>query len=319
MGQRQRLDDAGRAALREVAPRIVAEFRGEHNRKRSSRREMRWGRKGSFSLVIAGPKAGCWFDHELGRGGDIIEFIKAERGCSFAEARDFAAQFVPVQFVSAPRPMPRTVPDDDDEERRIARALSIWSEVRPLRGTLAEKYLRSRCIEVPDTALAVLAFHPACPWEGSRLPALVALVRDIVTDEPLGIHRTALSADGRKIDHPKALGAKSGGAIKLSSESGITTELTIGEGLETTLSAMMLGFAPAWSAIDAGELSMFPVLPGIARLTIAVDNDVSGAGQGAAAKTRARWEAAGLRVRTVMSPTPGHDLNDVLRARAGRQ
>ena len=73
---RQRLDDAGRAALREVAPEIVLEFRGEHNRKLSTRKEMRWGAKGSFSLAIAGPKAGCWFDHETGRGGDIIDFIK---------------------------------------------------------------------------------------------------------------------------------------------------------------------------------------------------------------------------------------------------
>ena len=127
-----------------------------------------------------------------------------------------------------------------------------------MRGTLAENYLRSRCIEVPDAALHELTFHPACPWEGLRLPALVALVRDIVTDEPLGIHRTALSADGSKIGRPKALGAKSGGAIKLSSESSITTELTIGEGLETTLSAMQLGFGPAWSVIDAGGLSTFP-------------------------------------------------------------
>ena len=48
-----RLDDAGRAALREVAPEIVMEFRGEHNRKLSTRTDMRWGSKGSFSLVIA--------------------------------------------------------------------------------------------------------------------------------------------------------------------------------------------------------------------------------------------------------------------------
>ena len=37
----QRLDDLGRAALREVAPDIVMEFRGEHNRKLSTRKEMR--------------------------------------------------------------------------------------------------------------------------------------------------------------------------------------------------------------------------------------------------------------------------------------
>ena len=80
----------------------------------------------------------------------------------------------------------------------------------------------------------------------------------------------------------------------------------------------MLGFGPAWSAIDAGGIARFPVLPGIERLTIIVDNDIGGAGQRAASATRARWEAAGLRVRTVMPSTPGHDANDVLIARKGR-
>ena len=99
----------------------------------------------------------------------------------------------------------------------------------------------------------------------------------------------------------------------------IGSELLIGEGIETTLSALILGFgSPAWSVIDAGGITKFPALPGIKRLTIAVDNDVTGTGQKAAAETKARWEAAGLRVRTVMAPTPGHDLNDVLRAREGR-
>ena len=70
------------------------EFRGEHNRKLSTRKEMRWGSKGSFSLAIAGSREGLWFDHEIGRGGDIIEFIKIERGCSFVDALDHAAQYV---------------------------------------------------------------------------------------------------------------------------------------------------------------------------------------------------------------------------------
>jgi putative DNA primase/helicase len=320
-----RLDDAGRAALREVAPDIVMEFRGEHNRKLSTRTEMRWGAKGSFSLAIAGSREGLWFDHQIGRGGDIIEFIKIERGCSFVDALDHAAQYVSElrnghhSSRPASRPAPRqTVDDDGDDEKRITQALTIWCESRPLRGTLAERYLRSRCIEVPDEALEVLRFHPRCPWGIGTRFAMVALIRDIITDEPTGIHRTALSADGSKIA-PKALGLKGGGAIKLSPLTGAGSELLIGEGIETTLSASILGFgSPAWSVIDAGEMSRFPALPGISRLTIAVDHDVKGAGEKAAAETKARWEAAGLRVRTAMPSTPGEDFNDVLVALEGR-
>ena len=147
---------------------------------------------------------------------------------------------------------------------------------------------------------------------------MVALIRDIITDEPTGIHRTALSADGSKIGR-KALGLKGGGAIKLSPLMGAGGELLIGEGIETTLSASILGFgSPAWSVIDAGEMGRFPALPWISRLTIAVDHDVKGAGEKAAAETKARWEAAGLRVRTAMPSTPGEDFNDVLVALEGR-
>ena len=224
---------------------------------------------------------------------------------------NFAGQFVPAlrRHNAAARPRPATDDDDDDDEKRIEQALVIWSETKPLRGTLAETYLRSRYIlEVPDQALEALRFHPACPWQGERRPALIALVRDVITDEPTGIHRTALTAAGAKLGR-KMLGLKADGAIKLAVA---TTELAIAEGVETALSATILGFGPAWSMIDAGELGKFPVLPWIERLTIIVDNDIGGAGQRAASATRARWEAAGLRVRTVTPSTPGHDANNIL-------
>lgn len=315
-----------RAALHGIEREIVAAFRGAPNRALSSKKTLRWGRKGSLVLELAGSKAGLWYDHEQGRGGDIIELIKQEQGCDFIEALRFAQQFV---GGSAPRPNPlRNIPtlrivrddaaDDADELRRIEQAMGIWCGVRPLRGSLAEKYLKSRSLEVPDEALDVLGCHHACPWERSTVPALVALVRDIITGEAVGVHRTALSADGRKLGR-MVLGPKAGGAIKLSGESLITTELTIAEGIETALSAMMYGLRPAWSVIDAGGIARFPVLPHIERLTIIVDNDASGTGQKATAECRARWEAAGLRVRTVMPPTVGHDLNDFLQAQGNQK
>ncbi len=315
-----------RAALHGIEREIVAAFRGAPNRALSSKKELRWGSKGSLSLQLAGSKAGLWYDHELGRGGDVLSLIMLEQGCDFVAALRFAQQFI---GGSAPRANPfrniptlRIVRDDADDEadelRRIEQAIGIWCDVQPLRGTLAEKYLKSRCIEVPDEALDVLGFHPACPWERSTVPALVALVRDIITGEAIGIHRTALTPDGCKIGR-MALGPKAGGAIKLSGESLITTELTIAEGIETALSAMMFGFLPAWSVVDAGGISRLPVLPHIERLTIIVDNDASGAGQKATAECRARWEAEGRRVRTVMPPNVGDDLNDVLQAQEGPQ
>ena len=319
-----RLDDAGRAALREVAPEIVMEFRGEHNRKLSTRKEMRWGAKGSFSLAIAGSREGLWFDHEIGRGGDIIEFIKIERGCSFVDALDHAAQYVSElrnghhSSRPASRPAPRqTVDDDGDDEKRI--------------DTGAHDLVRSPAADRDARrAVSALTLHRGANRgaRGSEISSALSLGdRNAPGNGGAGPRHHHRRADRhpphgivgrRQQDRPKALGLKGGGAIKLSPLMGAGGELLIGEGIETTLSASILGFgSPAWSVIDAGEMSRFPALPWISRLTIAVDHDVKGAGEKAAAETKARWEAAGLRVRTAMPSTPGEDFNDVLKVGAG--
>jgi hypothetical protein len=75
-----------------------------------------------------------------------------------------------------------------------------------------------------------LRFHPACPFrlkDGStvKLPAMVAVMVDIVTNEPCGIHRTALKPDGSgKAEMPdgsspkKMLGRAKGAVMKLTVE-----------------------------------------------------------------------------------------------------
>jgi putative DNA primase/helicase len=110
------------------------------------------------------------------------------------------------------------------------------------------------------------------------------------------------------------LGLKKDGAVRLSTDIG--SELVIAEGIETALSAMQLGYGATWSVLDANGIRKFPVLPGVARLTIAVDHDISGTGQKSAAECRRRWQMYGRRVHTVMASRPGEDINDVLRRRA---
>jgi putative DNA primase/helicase len=307
-----------RAALQGREHEVVSHFRGEHNRALSSRHEIRWGAKGSFSLQLTGHKAGLWHDHETQRGGDVIKLVQTETGRDFSGALEFLAQWAGVSPGEAPRRPARPVveePEKDDSER-IAQAMAIWDQTQPLRGTLAETYLASRHIEVPDAALDVLRFHPFCPFGADRVPALVALVQDIITSEPICVHRTALTGEGTKLGRPKMLGPKSGGAIKLFPDRLITNEIAIGEGIETTLSAWQLGIdVPAWSVMDSGELGKFPVLPHIDRLTIIVDNDSQkkSTGQQAARESYDRWVSAGKRVRLLVPTIAGDDFNDVLR------
>ena len=259
---RQSLDDAGRAALREVAPDIVTEFRGEPNRKLSTRKEMRWGARVRVRCHRR-VKGRLWFDHEIGRGGDIIGFIELERGCSFVDALDHAAQYVSElrnghhSSRPASRPTPRqTVDDDGDDEKRIRQALAIWCDARPLKGTIAEKYLRSRYIEVPGEALEVLRFHPRCPWgigtqrrRWSRWSATSSPTNHRASTGPRSRSTDASWTGPSCWDRPPAAPSSSRSDYRHGNE------LTIGEGIETTLSAMILGFGPAWSVIDAGGIA----------------------------------------------------------------
>jgi putative DNA primase/helicase len=70
-----------------MAEQIVQLLLGEPNRSLSTKHQLRWGRKGSFALNVAGDGQGLWFDHENEIGGDIIDFVKQQRGCSISLSR----------------------------------------------------------------------------------------------------------------------------------------------------------------------------------------------------------------------------------------
>ena len=313
--------DRTRTALIANAAEIGIALLGPPNRKCSSRREVRWGSKGSLVLTIVGSKAGYWYDHELGKGGDLFQLIQREHRCDFKEALRIACDMINHAPVVAfdRRPAVKTPTADCDEfelRRKIEIAFSIWHEARPVENTLADAYLRSRGLSLlPDITPRVLRFHPRCIFgPGQRPPALVALIEPIGGGPAQGIHRTALTADGRKVER-KALGRKSGGVIKLTADENIIDALFVGEGIETTLAGMLLGYRPAWSCVDAGGLAKFPVITGVQSLGIFVDRDE--AGERAALTTSQRWTAAGREVRRLIPrrSNRGTDLNDVARAR----
>jgi phage/plasmid primase-like uncharacterized protein len=152
--------------------------------------------------------------------------------------------------------------------------------------------------------------HPA----GYIGPALVALISDTLTGEPLSLHRTWIKPDGSKaaVDPPRLLlkgHPISGGVIRLWPDEAVTTGLGIAEGIETALS-LAHGFSPVWSCIDAGHLARFPLLNGISELIIAADNDQ--AGRKAAEECAQRW-ADRATVRVISAENDGCDLNDEVR------
>jgi hypothetical protein len=192
---------------------------------------------------------------------------------------------------------------DASQIKRIARASTIWRQtVRP-RGTPVEDYLRSRKLSLGDECLSqVIRFH-------AGMRAMVTQMRDICSDRPCGIHRTFLNDNGQKIDR-KMLGCAKYAAIKLDHDSDVTIGITIGEGIETCLSARQQGWRPVWAVGSAGAIATFPLLSGIESLTIIAEHDDSGANQRAIELCARRYVEAGCEV-FVLDPPCGGDLNDV--------
>jgi hypothetical protein len=274
-------------------------------------------------------------------GGDVIAMVQHLDGCTFAEV------VLTLAGIKPDRPVPMVDPakmaavraraerDEidqlTDEAARFMRAMDIWSEAARIETTPAEVYLRiRRRVEIPaGTSGPVLRFHPACPFGDTCYPCLIALVRNIITDEPQAIIRTALNLDGTalKIDGKsarRALGPIGEGAIKLSDNAEIATCLGVGEGVETVLSMRStpeFGPSPVWALISASGLASFLVLAGIECLWIAVDNDKPDqqgrqAGIEAAFACSKRWTSAGRTVYRITPDRVGRDLNDVMRNRA---
>ena len=118
------------------------------------------------------------------------------------------------------------------------------------------------------------------------------------------------------------LGPKAGAAVKLWPQSCVRDRLVVGEGVETVLSTALRirhrdqALAPAWAAIDAGNLGDLPVIAGVQQLVILTDNDAPDergrqAGQEAARECSARWTSAGRTVTRLTPREQGTDFNDV--------
>lgn len=211
---------------------------------------------------------------------------------------------------------------DDSQVMHNIRALTIWEEGYDPRGTAVQIHLRRRGLQLPDEAACeAIRFHPACPFAGERTPAMVCLVRDVVTNKPKAVHRTALDHDGQKREirgHSRlSLGSVAGGAIKLTPDENVTTCLGVGEGVESALSLRNIpeyGPSPVWSLISAGGVKHMPVLDGIESLWIAVDHDPTGIT--AARSTAHRWQASGAEAFLITPSAPRADLNNLFAAGA---
>lgn len=322
MGTRQR-PDARDIALRlaDHIEQLAAELLGEPSQR--DKLGWRFGRKGSLALVVAGERRGHWYSHEEQRGGDALHLIQYARCCTLAEAIGYGAAWLGGDMANCwfGPTVSRPAAEPEDPLLNVELAGMIWRECLDASGTIVETYLRNRGVELPTRHHEVLRFHPRCPFgKGNREPCMVAVFTDILTAHSVGIHRTALLADGS--DRNRALGKKMLGTsdsavIRLSPNDTVTDGLGLSEGIEKGLALLGLGWAPIWCAPSAGAIRAFPVLAGVEALTIFSDNDQpkengKQPGQDAARICAQRWRDAGREV-VVRTPRAVKDWDEAER------
>jgi hypothetical protein len=200
--------------------------------------------------------------------------------------------------------------------RGNSRARDLYRRGKPAARTLVEVYLRSR--GYTDPVLPILRFLQFCPHRnGKYYPAMIAPIVN-VAGEQIAIHKTFLKPDGTgkaalpKEEQRETCGPVKGGAVRLGPvRPGVP--LTIGEGIESTLSAIQLwGCFSGWAALSANGLRDLALPPEAQLVRIAIDNDANGVGQAAARDAAWVWGNEGRTVRVALPPIPGTDFNDVL-------
>jgi putative DNA primase/helicase len=201
----------------------------------------------------------------------------------------------------------------DDRADSVAKARERWGEAIDPRGTIVEKYLTGRGLELgDDIAGEAIRFHPACPWKDDdgaliHVPVMICAMRDIQTDELVAVSRRRLTREGQKVGKPRFLGAAAGAAIKLDADEDVTNGLHICEGVETGIAGRMRDLRPMWALGSKGAIETFPVLGGIDCLTILAEPDA----EAAVEKCARRWYEAGREV-IINRSKIGKDLADAV-------
>jgi hypothetical protein len=319
--ERKRNDSPARAAWIDRARAVPIEAEATRRRLRLKGRVDRTGpcpRCGGHDRFSINLKKQVWNCRGCQCGGDVIDLVCFLDNLDFKQAVELLAggEADPRRHPSPPpRRRVRSPPDNSESAGRI------WQQAVDPRGTLVETYLNGRSLDLPDeAALEAIRFHADCPFGQERFPAMVCLVRDIISNEPQAIHRTALAPDGTAIKRNGktfrlSLAPVAGGAIKLDADEDVTHGLCIGEGVETCLAGRQMGYRPVWSAVNSGGVASFPVLPGIDDLHIFKEIDLNGTSERDVETCARRWYYEGRDV-FIVEPEVGKDLNAEIMAEA---
>jgi hypothetical protein len=207
---------------------------------------------------------------------------------------------------SSPRP---------DRRHRIETAARLWAASAPLDGhDAASLHLRRRAVRGIRSALD-LGFHPRAPVSvyrsGSRMrPALVARISDpegrLCAVELTYLEPNGGLAIGLALVRKTVGVVPAGAAVRLGR---VASEMIVGEGVVTTLSAIDRFAHPGWALMSANNLAAWAPPPQVRRVLIAADRGATG--EGAAARLGARLARLHVASRVIVPEAPFDDWNAV--------
>jgi hypothetical protein len=192
-----------------------------------------------------------------------------------------------------------------------------WAEWKPVASTPGDIYLRSRGISLMSADC--LRFHPGVRHASTKqdLPALLALVTD-PTGAPLAVQCTYLARDGKgkakveRKDQRRTFGSPKGGAVRLAGTAD-GMPLLLGQGAETTLTAIEATGYPGWATIGTSGFVNIELPDTVQEIILLAENDESGANQKALDKVSPGLIERGIRVRLARPPEGVNDFNDLVK------
>jgi putative DNA primase/helicase len=267
---------------------------------------------------ICGGRDRFRFDNKRGDGTWICTHCRAGQGVRLAMLylgiTDFRAIAEKIEAVIGGAARERARPDLSEEVKRAA-LTRLWRTSAPVRaGDPVDLWMRRRGLGA-STYPSCLRSHPSLRHSGPPVtvhPGMLAKVVD-AGGRPVMLHRTFLTADGRKapVDKVRMFCAGTvppGSAVRLSPPA---STMGIAEGIETALAAARLFAMPVWAALCDRGVETFEPPPGTERLLAFGDNDGNGAGQRAAYALAARLSTK-MKVDVSIPDQPDTDWNDVL-------
>lgn len=229
---------------------------------------------GSFTVYPEGsPKipVGFFVCYGCGAKGDVIAFVMKRQALGYREALELLESENGLRHLAAsPAPKPVKKAQVGDREK-VERARRMWDRARAIEaGDPVDLYLRGRCLVPPadygfgDVAANAgwpedLRHDPSCWHDLERRPyaAMLAAIRGY-DGVLLTVHRTYLARREDRtwgkapVEKAKlVVGSWEGGFIRLGPDA---DQMTGGEGIETSLSAMQLWRRSGICFVNSGRM-----------------------------------------------------------------